>query len=163
MKFELDRLFKSRIEKKIESFNFEVGILQDKPHKKAQEVGLFDALGEYAGGPVRKASRELSGLSIAEILMLNQERLNTDLLRTPFQKESDDMNKFVRAFLKYAFSKGGSVKRVENLLQAVVRNPILRQEYGKNTYPTRVAKTFDRNLIDTGQMFKNIRARVISV
>lgn len=52
-----------------------------------------------------------------------------------------------------------SKKRLENLLQAIVRNPILRLEYGKNTATAADNKGFDRHLFDTGQMFKAITAR----
>lgn len=52
-----------------------------------------------------------------------------------------------------------SIKRVENLLQAVVRNPILKLEYGDNTAITADMKGFDRHLFGTGQTFKAIKAK----
>jgi hypothetical protein len=45
-------------------------------------------------------------------------------------------------------------------LQAIVRNPILRGDYGKNKKETIKRKGFDRYMIDTGQFFNSIIARV---
>lgn len=134
----------------------QVGVLDDKPHRDPLEL-----LGTYAGGPVRKASRKSSGKTNGEILVDNMERLNIDLLREPFQeKNSPELLRFSKAFLKLALSrKDIGIRRVENLLQAIVRNPILRQEYGGNDLLTKIHKGFDRHLIDTGQMFKSIIAR----
>lgn len=162
MKLQLGGLFKTKLERQIEGFEFEVGILVDKPHRLPIESPLFGPpnLKEYAGGPVRPTSRIASDLTIGDVLIENMKRLGVNLLLEPFQSPDSELNKFTTAFLRYAAAKKGSLKRVENLLQAVVRNPILRQEYGKNKGNTADAKGFDRHLFDTGQMFKAIRARV---
>lgn len=161
-KIELSKGFAERLASRIEQFQFEVGILEDKPHYKPVESGLFETpqLGNYAGGPVRKTTREPSGKMVSEVLVENMERMNTNLLSEPFSsKQNVDINRFTKAFLRLATGDKISIRRVENLLQAVVRNPILRQDYGGNTAPTADAKGFDRLLIDTAQMFKAIKAR----
>lgn len=87
-------------------------------------------------------------------------RLNINLLQAPFKDANNaDIVKFMQAFLKSAVA-GRSMKRVENLLQAVVRNPILRLDYGRNKSSTADAKGFDRHLFDTGQMFQAIKVKV---
>ena len=134
----------------------EVGILDDKPHK--------DPLAEtttYAGGPVRKTGRQSSDQTTGDVLISNMERLGINLLSDPFQNEkSTDILRFTQTFLKMALSNGKvGQKRVENLLQAIVRNPILRQQYGSNDLLTQIHKGFNRHLFDTGQMFKAIKAR----
>lgn len=161
MNIKMGRSWTKKLEKRIEGFELEVGILEDKPHNNPVEHGLFGdpQTRTYAGGPVRKQTREKGPLSTGEIFIQNQERLNIDLLLRPFQEKSSDIMKFTSAFLKTAVAKG-STKRVENLLQAIVRNPILKQEYGGNRSATADAKGFDRHLFDTGQMFKAIVARV---
>jgi hypothetical protein len=142
----------------IEKNTFEVGILDDKPHFLPKP----DEIKNYAGGPSRKNSRKQSSLTTAEIFVDNMERSNIDFLRRPFKDKSSDIIKFSNLYLKYAFKKPGvSKKRIENLLQAIVRNPILRQEYGGNSSKTSKKKGFNRFLIDTAQMFKAIRARMI--
>lgn len=161
MKLELGNAFAKKLQHRIEQYNFEVGVLDDKPYRDPVYHSLLETpqLGNYAGGPVRKATRQDSGKTVGEVLIDNMKRLNINLLWRPFQDENSDILKFTRAFLQMAVAKG-SVKRVENLLQAIVRNPILKQEYGGNSSATADAKGFDRHLIDTGQTFKSIRAKV---
>lgn len=161
MKMSLDKSFPKKLQKRIEKVQFEVGVLQDKEHKDPLDPGLFKdpQLGTYAGGPVRKTTRKDSGKTIGQVLIENGKRLGIDLLAEPFRKSDEDLNKFTKSFLKSAFGKE-SPKRVVNLLQAVVRNPILKMEYGKNKSGTADSKGFDRHLFDTGQMFKAITARI---
>lgn len=161
-KIELSKGFAQRLASRIEQYEFEVGILQDGPHFQPVETSLFDTpeLGQYAGGPVRKKTREDSGKTISQVFVENMERMNTDLLAEPFRSSKNaEIMRFTQAFLRMATGGKITTKRVENLLQAVVRNPILRQDYGGNTAATADAKGFDRLLIDTAQMFKSIRAR----
>ena len=161
MKIEMSKTFYKRLEKSIEGYEFEVGVLDDKPHKLPIESPLFgpQKLNEYAGGQVRPTSRIASDLTIGDVLIENMKRLGINLLLQPFQNPESELNRFTTAFLRFASAKKGTLRRVENLLQAVVRNPILRQEYGKNKGSTADNKGFDRHLFDTGQMFKAIRAR----
>lgn len=159
----MSRTFAKRLKKRIEGFQFEVGVLQDKEHRLAKETPLFGQpdLGSYAGGPVRKATRVGSGKTVGDVLIENQERMGVNLLLEPFKDKSSDMMRFVKAFLISAITKKGTnFKRVENLLQAVVRNPILRGDYGPNSSATADAKGFNRPLIDTAQTFKSITAKV---
>lgn len=161
MKIELSKSFKKKLAGRIESYEFDVGILDDSEHRQPVEHGLFEEpkLGSWANGPIRKASRQGSGLTLGEVLIRNMMRLNIDILRRPFQETNSEIIKFTQAFLKMATSQKMSIKRVENLLQAVVRNPIINQEYGKNSASTADAKGFNRLLIDTGQMVKALKAR----
>lgn len=162
MKIEMGKTWGKKLQGRINRFQFEVGVLEDKPHREPIDTPRFETpqLGTYAGGPVRRASRKESDKTIGEVLVENMKRLNINLLLRPFQEPNDELLKFTDAFLKYVVRRPGvSIKRVENLLQAIVRNPILKQEYGKNNSATADAKGFDRLLIDTGQMFKAIRAR----
>ena len=162
MKLELAGSFGKKLKGSIERYQFEVGVLENKPHRDPLYNPLLQdpQLGTYAGGPVRKASRQAGSLTTGEVLVQNMERDNLNYLLRPFQEKSSDILKFTTAFLQLATrSKNISLKRIENLLQAIVRNPILKQEYGKNKSATADAKGFNRKLIDTGQMFKAITAR----
>lgn len=163
----LSKSFTKKVRKAYEEWEFEVGILDDKPHFEPLDVQITDdgkrvtpELKNYAGGPVRKTSRVKSELSTGQIFIKNQERLNRNLLLEPFaDNNSAPIKKFMNGFLRMAILKNVSAKRVENLLQAVVRNPILRLEYGSNSATTADMKGFDRLMFDTGQMFKAIKAR----
>jgi hypothetical protein len=161
LKAQLSGSFLKSLTKTIEGYEFEVGVLQDKPHKLPVESPLFGPpnLREYAGGQIRPTSGIASELSIGDVLIENMKRLGINLLLEPFQNPDSELNRFTTAFLRFAAGKKGTLRRVENLLQAVVRNPILRQEYGNNKGSTADNKGFDRHLFDTGQMFKAIKAR----
>jgi len=153
--------FKRKMNRAIGGYEFEVGVLDDKPHKDPKDapLGQPQETGTYAGGPVRKVGRTVSAMTTGEILVANMERLNVNLLLEPFRNPSDELNRFTTAFLQMALNKKLAIKRVENLLQAVVRNPILREDYGENNPTTADNKGFNRNLFDTGQMFKAIKAK----
>lgn len=148
---------------RVNSFEFEVGVLEDKPHFEPMETPRFGEapLKSYAGGQARRQSRKPSGMSTGDVLMENMKRMNINLLQRPFQEKNSDILKFTNEFLKLVLNRPGiSIRRVENLLQAIVRNPILKQEYGQNKSATADAKGFNRYLIDTSQMFKAIVARM---
>lgn len=162
MKLELGKSFAKKLKGRIEQYEFEIGVLDDKPHRNPVESPLFGEpqLGSYAGGPVRKATRETGEKTTGQILVENMERKNINFLSRPFQDTNSDIMRFTRAFMQMITTNPGMPKkRLENLLQAIVRNPILRQEYGGNSSQTADNKGFDRFLIDTGQMFKAIIAR----
>lgn len=161
MKIILDRRFKKNLKGRFGKYEFEVGVLDDGPYRKPRrgERGLkgADVISQYAGGPVRKKSRQDSGLMISDVSRENRERLGFNYLSEPFQKESSDIVKFSREFFKLVFGKSEK-RRCENLLQAIVRNPILRGEYGPNSDLTKKIKGFDRGMIDTAQLFKALKA-----
>lgn len=162
MNIELGKAWSKKLEGRINRFEFQVGVIDDKPHFNPIETPLFGEpqLKTYAGGPARKQTRVPGDLTTGEVLVENMKRLNINLLQRPFQERNSDILKFTDAFLKLVLRRPGiSIKRVENLLQAIVRNPILKQEYGANNSATADAKGFDRHLIDTAQMFKAIIAR----
>ncbi len=161
MHLKLDSRFKKHVEGLFGKYSFQVGILDDGPHKLARRGarGLKgqDVISTYAGGPVRKKSSQDGGQTISEVSAANRDRLGFNYLTEPFKKKSSDIIKFTQAFLRMAF--GSSEKRrSENLLQAIVRNPILRGEYGPNSALTQKIKGFDRAMIDTAQLFKSIKA-----
>lgn len=162
MKIELGKSWGKKLKGRIERYQFEVGVFDDKPHMDPVVQGRFEQpqLKNYAGGPVRRTSRQQGELSIGDVLVANMKRLNINLLQRPFQERNSEILKFTAEFLKFVVRGKSSVKRLENLLQAIVRNPILKQEYGKNNSATADAKGFDRHLFDTGQMFRAIKARV---
>lgn len=164
MKIQLGSSWGKTIQRRVERVEFEVGVIDDSQHKDPVDQGLFGIpqTTTYAGGPVRKTSRKSSGITTGEVLVQNMERLNRNILLEPFQKKNSEILKFTNYFLKYIVGRAGtSEKRIINLLQAIVRTPILKQEYGPNNATTADNKGFDRHLFDTGQMFRAIKARVI--
>lgn len=158
MQLRLDKRFRKNVEGRFGKYRFQVGVLEDAPHRNpAEDVNGVKPLATYAGGPVRKKGRGNGPLSIAEVSKANRDRLGFNYLTEPFKKKSSDIIKFSTEFFKLAFGRSQK-KRVENLLQAIVRNPILRGDYGSNSPLTRREKGFDRKMIDTAQLFKAIKA-----
>jgi hypothetical protein len=160
MKIAIDRRFKKNVAGRFGKYTFEVGVLEDGPHKLPRpRVDGQAQLGSYAGGPVRRASRTESGQSMSDVSKSLRDNLGLNYLTEPFKKATSDIIRFTREFFKYAFGRSQK-KRLENLLQAVVRNPMLRGDYGSNSAITRKIKGFDRKTIDTAQLFKSIKAAV---
>ncbi len=165
----MSRGFKKRMNGLFSKYDLQVGILQDKPYRNpkqfdATQSNFNEVLGKYAGGKIRKTERKSSGLMVSDVSKLNRERLGFNYLVEPFLKaatgSSPEIIKFTHRFLKMVFGKP-EIKRVENLMQAIVRNPILRGEYGpSNAKSTQEIKGFDRRMIDTAQLFKAIKAKV---
>ena len=158
----LGKSFGQKLNARFAKYDLQVGILVDAPHKEPRDAPIGQketVLSSYAGGPVRKKSSKVGPLTIAQVSAANRERTGHNYLTEPFQKTSSDIIKFSQAFMKMAFGKS-EIRRVENLLQAIVRNPILRGEYGQNSRMTQLIKGFSRSWIDTGQFFKAIRASV---
>lgn len=164
MKITLAKDFGSRLKGRFGKYQFEVGIITDGVHKDPKPE-----LGTYAGGPIRKKARTGTKL-ISEVSRDLRERTGINYLTEPFSKSSvggvettasasgRDIRKFAQEFFKLSFGRSEK-KRAENLLQAIVRNPILRGDYGHNSELTVKIKGFDRYMIDTAQFFRAIRAR----
>lgn len=162
MKIELNGGFNKRLNGKFGKFDFQVGILDDGPHKdpKRGERGKKgkDVQSTYAGGPIRKKTRE-SSISIAGVGKELRENTGHNWLKEPFEnKRNADVLRFTKEFFKLVFGRSQK-KRAENLLQAVIRNPILRGDYGPQGELTTKIKGFDRPWIDTAQFFKGIVAK----
>lgn len=162
MQLKLDNRFQKKVKGMFGKYQFEVGVLQDAPHREARRgvrgAGGMDVISTYAGGPIRKKSSKESGKMISDVSHANSERLGFNYLSAPFQNRDSEIIRFTNAFFQLVFGKSQK-KRAENLLQAVVRNPILRGEYGPQSHITTIIKGFYRPMIDTAQLFRAIKAR----
>lgn len=157
MKIELSKRFKHRFRLRYEKYQFQVGILEDGPHRTAKSKAA--GLKSYAGGPARKVGKP-SDMSVSDVSKAFRERAGGNYLVDPFRKKSSDIMKFTKEFFKMV-SLDRFSKRCENLVQAIVRNPILRGDYGSNSEVTQKIKGFNRFGIDTSQLFKAIKAKTI--
>lgn len=169
---QLDKRFKKNVQGRIENFQFRVGILNDGPHYQAKrgKRGLKgqDVLKAFAGGPARQQTRTADG-TLSSVSESFSKHLGFNYLLAPFGFDQSGRGagdrqlilQFVDIFLKGAFGRiSNPQKRLENLLQAIVRNPILRGDYGHNSKLTQKIKAFDRLGIDTSQLFRAITAEV---
>lgn len=161
MEIRLDKRFQKKVKGMFEKYQFTVGVLEDGPHRDARRgvrgQGGSDVISTYAGGPIRKKGRDAS-TTIGDVSKANRKRLGFNYLSKPFEKPDSDLIRFTKAFFNLVFGRV-KIKRAENLLQAVVRNPILRGEYGSQSKITTTIKGFYRPMIDTAQLFRAIKAR----
>ncbi len=158
VKLELDGRFVKMARGSIEKYDFEVGILRDRTHFRA--LPKSKGLTGYAGGPARRTSRKPSGMTVAQVSEEVRRHVGKNFYTRPFRKAANqDLAKFKKVFFDFSFGRA-TRQECETALVAVVRNPILRGEYGRNKPQTAKAKGFNRLLIDTAQVVKAIEARV---
>lgn len=146
-----------KMSKKIGIYKFEVGILNDEP-KKMRKKG---ATKSFAGLTVSASGKTSQKVSLAEVARYNDNRFKW--LKKPFKiAQNKDVLEVVKELSGQVFGKlANNNKRLENAVQAVIRNPILRGDYGGNKASTIKAKGFDKLGIDTAQFFKKIKAKRI--
>jgi len=146
-----------KMSKDLGIYKFEVGILKDEPKKLANHK----ASANYAGMKVSGSKGRSSKLSVAEVAKYTDKRFKW--LKKPFtEKGNKEVIEVVKELSKQAFGKGSKdKKRLENAVQAVIRNPILRGDYGQNKTSTAKAKGFNKLGIETAQMFKSIKAKIV--
>ncbi len=154
VELKLDKRFYKMAKGVYEKYNFDVGILKDSVHK-APGKGLKT----FAGGPARKTSQKPDGFTTSEISEKMRARIG-NFYTAPFKSKANrDIRQLVKNFFDLVQGRTQQ-KRLENTLQAVIRNPILRGDYGSNKALTEKIKGFNRLGIDTGQFFKAIVAKV---
>lgn len=155
MKIKGAKQITKKIAKEIGNYNFEVGILQNAP-KKLPKKG---ATKSFAGLQIAGVGKSSPRVSLAEVAEYTDN--NFGWLKKPFAKtENKDVLKVVNEIASQIFGKKSlDNKRLENAVQAVIRNPILRGDYGSNAPRTIKQKGFDKLGIWTGQMFKATKAK----
>jgi hypothetical protein len=154
----LNRRFSKVAKGVIEKYEFEVGVLRDGIHSTARPPTA--GLKTVAGGPARKQKRGGSQ-TVSAVSRRLRARLRFNFYLRPFRSAKNrDLLNMLKRFFDLCAGRS-QAKRLENALQAVVRNPITRGDYGRNSPAAAKIKGFNRLMIDTGQLFRAIRARVI--
>lgn len=138
---------------RLRGFDVEVGILENKPAAKWKH----QQAGQLAGGPRNRQGGSNKEVSLQALM----DKFNTafNILLAPWRKESNkDIVLLIREMVRNLANKSDR-RRFLNTAQAVVRNPISRGEYGKNSAAWAHIKGFNRLMINTGRFFTAIRAR----
>lgn len=153
------RPIKEVLRKKVEAFTLEMGVIQDKAHKLPGK-----GMKTLAGGPARRISSRPDGKTIAEVSKDARTKLGINYLTLPWRgsTKNRDAIQMMKVFWKLVFGEGKLQSKVqlENALQACIRNPLTRGDYGRNSKLTSKIKKSSRKFIDTGQLFNAIRAKV---
>jgi hypothetical protein len=146
-----------KMKKDIGKYSFEVGILENAP-KKMRKKGASKS---FAGMKVSATGKTSSKTSLGKVAGYLDKKFKW--LKKPFQKtntKNKEIMRLVNEIANQVFGKKSvDNKRLENAVQAVIRNPILRGDYGSNATSTIKAKGFDKLGIDTAQLFKSIKAK----
>jgi hypothetical protein len=180
----MDGVFKKQLKRTFKNKHADVGILQDRRHrkpvsaaaakKKAQQGAAQNLVGSstvstthlyktYAGGPTRRTGKGSDG-TVSGVSEQLRRHTGINIFTRPWKSEKNrEIVRFAKLYIKGLVDpQSVTKKRIENLLQAVVRNPIIRGDYGRNSPAAAKIKGFNRFMIDTGQLVKNIKARVFS-
>lgn len=151
------------IEAELGKYRFQVGILENKRHYLPATGDTYLTKGQnvwynYAGLKLRKpSSYKYKGTLFSVARDMDQA---FKWLRRPFMLQSNADLLNVLYFIVENMNGKETSQRIINGIQAVVRNPILRGAYGRNSAKTAKKKGFNKLLMDTGQLFKNIKARL---
>lgn len=152
MELQIHNLAK-KIAFKLDKYEVQVGLLENKVRNKPK----FGQFKNYAGKTLLREGGVSKGASMVEVAEYLDK--NYKWLRKPFLLKN---NKEVVAVINDIVKdmNGQDLKqRILNGFQAVVRNPILRGEYGFHSAKWAKKKGFNQLLMMTGQFFKNIKSR----
>lgn len=152
------------LQKQVNQYDIQVGVFDNVPRRKAVS-GKKAGVSNLAGGPVRKTT--LARVPSFSVDVAQDLQVKYHWLSNPFIRSHSIQTKETIAFTKYFMDvlatgkkDASTLRRVANLVQAIVRNPITRGEYGSNSPQYAKIKGFNRLLFDTGQFFKSIIAKV---
>lgn len=146
-----------RISKACKSISVDVGVVKEarKNHK--------NQLRPFHGVMALKKGKK-SNITNSRVSVLFRKNTRVNIWTRPFKdKASDNLIKFAREWMKQIMDKAGAKgdypnkNRITNLAQAVIRNPILRGDYGKGSFFKKGIKVRG---IWTGQLFDSIKAKL---
>lgn len=148
-------------------YQFQAGLLQNKPHYEPLEtlIGYSNKLPVYqkhwysfAGKKLLRHGNKPDGT----LWKIGQEMDEVFMwLRKPFRLPKNADLLAVIDFIVDNLNGKENQQRILNAIQAVIRNPILRKDYGDNSQKTAKEKGFNQLLMATGQLFKNIKVRFL--
>ena len=141
------------IQKDLDKYESEVGILEDKPAAKWKGPQRT-----WHGGPANLQAGQNKETTLRALMAKFNATYN--ILLAPWQSAENKDVLLVIKTMAEDIAKGGALKNdFISAMQAVVRNPILRGDYGDNTKATEATKGFNRLMINTGKFFSNIKVR----
>jgi hypothetical protein len=156
MELQIKNLSK-KLSYKLDKYEVEVGLLNDTIRKQPK----FGEFKSYAGKILLREGKPSTGKTMVEVAESLDKRYKW--LKDPFLRPE---NKEVVAVLNDIVRdmNGEDLQnRILNGFQAVVRNPILRGDYGINGTKWAKKKGFNTLLMMTGQFFKSVKARFKNV
>lgn len=152
----ITKKFKKKIAKALQTKKSKKKMRHDAMVKRNRARGL----GTMEGGPVRLKKASTRGM-VSEIANYMRKKHGIPYLTQPFRNDkSKEMKALKRELLNLITRKSKSYSKVQTALRAVIRNPFLKRQYGRNSRSAIRNKTFDRLGIDTGQVFQALDGKV---
>lgn len=144
------------VNRRLKRFDVNVGVQTDGPSAYAKN-GV--QAGQLAGGPRNRQAGPNKTVTVRALMEQFNERYN--LLLAPWRATANkDVTRVVKEIARNLKTKG-DLRRFINAAQAVVRNPIVRGDYGENSAKWARIKGFNRLLINTGKFFNSIKAWLV--
>lgn len=143
------------IRREIDSYDMSVGIFEDAPKQiPDRKKGLT------ADGRSHVKGESDSPETLTDIARYLEDRFHwlTDPVNNMDENEIGEVIKFIIWNME---ANEYSTIQIENALKALILNPIMRHEYGRNSPSTIKEKGFDYLLKDTWQLMRAISARVV--
>ncbi len=153
LQFLAEERLTSFIGKRLGKYDVEVGVFEDEKAAKWKK-----ARKNFHGGPANKIAGRSDKTTIKEVFA--KWNLRYQLLLAPLRAEGNkDVVEVIGRMIADLGTLGKQKKEFLNAVQALIRNSIMRGDYGENSRKWAKAKGFNRLLINTGEMFKAIKAR----
>lgn len=156
LKIDLGRDFLNDEIKEFEKQRLTVGVL-DRSIKTAKSKPKSDGFKNFPNGKalkLRGRDKSFPMWQLADLLDWHYGFISD----APDNPKNTELNRITQELLKI-FEGGVNPKRIENAGRALVRNQILRRDFGNNATSTVNSKGFDQPLVRTGALFNSITAR----
>lgn len=151
------------IQAQFDKYQIRVGILENKRH-------FAPARGDHTMNKGQKVWYNYQGLNLLKPStfrvdgtlygIAKQLDKSYKWLRKPWTSKNNAAVLTVINYIVDNMNGKDAKQRLINAAQAVVRNPLLRGDYGKNSPKRAKEKGFNKLMFATGQFFRNIRARL---
>jgi len=153
MKFDIDFINLKKQVLKLNDQQVKIGVFSDRKAKKAnRKKPLLNFYNNRKKSRVGKNSKS----TIKEVAGYNEDNYQL-FSRATSVANQQDLIKVINLFADLE-KTDNKIRQIENACQALVRNPLLRGDFGANTKEREKVKRFNLLGVDTGTLFNNIKA-----
>jgi hypothetical protein len=146
------------ITKRLESYEFQVGMVDSDERVKANGNGFKNYRGKIAH--TKSASKFYGDMTVKQMMAKTNEKYK--ILSKPFTKNSKERYKVLHEILKdLGVNQKTDEQKLKKNVQDCVIKPIVNEEYGHDRPRTQIRKGFSWLLVNTGQMLDNVKAKII--
>ncbi|GLT13902.1 hypothetical protein [Vibrio algivorus] len=155
------------LEKEVESFNqhhIRIGILdKNKVVKRADHDEPLKSFQGKQASRVMRGSKGKTNLKLTKLAEYLDTRYGV-FSKAEYHFANQDVIRVTNELVKL-FDAGNQspeqIRRIESAARALIRNPIMRKDFGSNAHATISGKHFDWPMVDTGAFFNSIKAQYV--